>query len=46
VHYLAIDIGTESARAAVFTDGGVCVGDGHSTYPTVYPGPGRAEQDP
>ena len=46
MHYLAIDIGTESARAAVFTDDGACVGDGHSTYPTVYPAPGRAEQDP
>ena len=46
MHYLAIDIGTESARAAVFTDDGVRVGDGHSTYPTMYPGPGWAEQDP
>ena len=45
-HYLAIDIGTESARAAVFTDGGIRVGDGHSPYPTSFPRPGWAEQDP
>lgn len=46
MHYLAIDIGTESARAAVFTDTGQRVGDGHAPYPTVYPRPGWAEQDP
>lgn len=46
MHYLAIDIGTESARAAVFTDDGVRVGDGHGPYPTIFPRPGWAEQDP
>ncbi|CAN5173323.1 FGGY family carbohydrate kinase [soil metagenome] len=45
-HYLSIDIGTESARAAVFTADGARVGDGHGTYPTVFPQPGWAEQDP
>ena len=45
-HYLAIDIGTESARAAVFTADGARVGDGHGPYATVYPRPGWAEQNP
>ncbi|MET0303834.1 MAG: FGGY-family carbohydrate kinase [Microbacteriaceae bacterium] len=45
-YFLAIDIGTESARAAVFTEEGVRVGDGSATYPTSYPRPGWAEQDP
>ena len=45
-HYLAIDIGTESARSAVFTDAGQRVGDGTAVYPTVFPRPGWAEQDP
>lgn len=43
---LAIDIGTESARAAVFTDAGMHVGEGECAYPTSYPHPGWAEQDP
>jgi FGGY-family pentulose kinase len=45
-HYLAIDIGTESARCAVFTDEGIRVGDGDSTYVTTFPRPGWAEQNP
>lgn len=45
-HYLSIDIGTESARAAVFTPDGACIGDGVGVYPTSFPRPGWAEQDP
>lgn len=45
-HYLAIDIGTESARAAVFTSDGTRIGEGHGTYATTYPRPGWAEQNP
>ncbi|QWT22701.1 hypothetical protein KPL76_07715 [Subtercola sp. PAMC28395] len=45
-HYLAIDIGTESARCAVFTSEGRRVGDGSSTYMTTFPRSGWAEQDP
>lgn len=45
-YYLAIDIGTESARAAVFSADGRRVGDGSSSYLTTYPRPGWAEQDP
>ncbi len=44
--YLSIDIGTEGARAAVFTDDGRRAGAGQSPYPTVFPRPGWAEQDP
>ena len=46
MHYLAIDIGTESARAAVFAGDGIRVGEGQSPYPTSFPRPGWAEQDP
>ncbi|WBU39262.1 FGGY-family carbohydrate kinase [Homoserinibacter sp. YIM 151385] len=45
-YFLSIDIGTESARAAVYTDAGVRVGDGVASYPTAFPRPGWAEQDP
>ncbi|RFA16795.1 hypothetical protein B7R21_01400 [Subtercola boreus] len=45
-HYLAIDIGTESARCAVFTDEGLRVGDGSAAYVTTFPRPGWAEQNP
>jgi ribulose kinase len=45
-YYLAIDIGTESARAAVFRGDGLKVGDGSCGYPTTFPAPGWAEQDP
>lgn len=45
-HYLTIDIGTESARAAVFTADGARIGDGTGAYPTHFPRPGWAEQDP
>lgn len=45
-HYLAIDIGTESARAGVFTGDGVRVGDGSAVYATTFPRAGWAEQDP
>jgi FGGY-family pentulose kinase len=44
--YLAIDIGTESARAAVFRGDGQKVGDGSESYVTTFPAPGWAEQDP
>ncbi|GAA3583027.1 FGGY family carbohydrate kinase [Klugiella xanthotipulae] len=44
--FLAIDVGTESARAAVFTDDGHTVGEGQRGYATRFPQPGWAEQDP
>lgn len=43
---LSIDLGTEGARVAVFADDGAVLGTGHDTYPTRYPRPGWAEQDP
>lgn len=43
---LAIDLGTESARVAVYADDGTALGHGESGYPTSYPRPGWAEQDP
>ena len=45
-HYLAIDVGTEGARVAIYADDGECVGEGVSGYPTSFPRPGWAEQDP
>ncbi len=44
--YLSIDLGTEGARAAIFTADGVRVGAGQCVYPTTFPQPGWAEQDP
>lgn len=43
---LAIDVGTESARAAVYTADGVLRGEGEDGYPTRFPHPGWAEQNP
>jgi FGGY-family pentulose kinase len=43
---LGIDLGTEGARVAVFTDDGTVLGTGSDGYPTRYPRPGWAEQDP
>lgn len=43
---LAIDLGTESARVAVYAQDGTPLGAGESGYPTVFPRPGWAEQDP
>ncbi|WP_053170989.1 FGGY-family carbohydrate kinase [Streptomyces sp. SBT349] len=43
---LAIDLGTESARVAVYAGDGALLGQSQSGYPTRYPHPGWAEQDP
>ncbi|GLU47165.1 FGGY-family carbohydrate kinase [Nocardiopsis ansamitocini] len=43
---LAIDLGTESARVAVYAADGTPLGQGESGYPTDFPYPGWAEQDP
>ncbi|MBM4050631.1 MAG: xylulose kinase, partial [Planctomycetes bacterium] len=45
-HVLAVDAGTESARAAVFDADGNVVGMATEPYPTRFPKPGWAEQDP
>lgn len=44
--FLAIDLGTESARVAVYGGGGAALGQSQSGYPTSFPHPGWAEQDP
>ncbi|MFD3482985.1 ribulokinase [Streptomyces sp. NPDC058665] len=44
--FLAIDLGTESARVAVYGAGGAVLGQSRSGYPTSFPHPGWAEQDP
>ncbi|TDQ52186.1 FGGY-family carbohydrate kinase [Actinorugispora endophytica] len=43
---LAIDLGTESARVAVYAADGTPLGQGESGYPTAFPHPGWAEQNP
>ncbi|AXK32715.1 sugar kinase [Streptomyces armeniacus] len=43
---LAIDLGTESARVAVYAPDGRTLGQGESGYPISFPRPGWAEQDP
>lgn len=43
---LAIDGGTESMRAAVFDLEGSMLGDCAAPYPTAFPQPNHAEQDP
>jgi sugar (pentulose or hexulose) kinase len=43
---LGLDVGTESARAALFGVDGSMVSQGRSGYPTAFPAPGWAEQDP
>ncbi|RKT35672.1 FGGY-family pentulose kinase [Microbacterium sp. AG1240] len=44
--YLAIDIGTEGARAGVFAADGRRLADASASYLTSYPRPGWAEQNP
>ncbi|ACQ79766.1 carbohydrate kinase FGGY [Beutenbergia cavernae DSM 12333] len=45
-YVLGLDFGTESCRAAVFDVAGRAVGIAAVPYPTGYPQPGWAEQDP
>ena len=45
-YVIGIDGGTESLRAHVFDTMGRDVGGAVSDYDTVFPAPGRAEQDP
>ena len=44
--FLALDLGTEGARAAVYGEQGSLLGSGAAAYPTRFPRPGWAEQDP
>ncbi|MER6831159.1 FGGY-family carbohydrate kinase [Streptosporangium sp. NPDC000563] len=44
--FLALDLGTEGARAAVYDADGARLGAGDESYPTTFPRPGWAEQDP
>ncbi|MGR6918214.1 FGGY-family carbohydrate kinase [[Actinomadura] parvosata] len=44
--FLALDLGTEGARAAVYGAEGALLGSGAQAYPTRFPRPGWAEQDP
>jgi ribulokinase len=46
LYVIGIDGGTESLRAHVFDTTGRSVGAAVSDYDTVFPAPGRAEQDP
>ncbi|PRY00608.1 FGGY-family carbohydrate kinase [Allonocardiopsis opalescens] len=43
---LAIDLGTEGARVAVYASDGTLLGAGDAGYRTDFPRPGWAEQDP
>ena len=43
---LGIDVGTTGAKAALFNGNGRLTGLGQAEYPTHYPRPGWAEQDP
>lgn len=43
---LSIDLGTEGARVGAFTEHGEVLGEAHRGYPTRFPRPGWAEQDP
>jgi sugar (pentulose or hexulose) kinase len=43
---LGVDGGTESIRAGVYSPDGTLVAAASSPYPTAYPAPGRAEQNP
>ena len=45
-HVIGIDGGTEGVRARVFDLAGRSVGDHAAPYPTTFPAPGEAEQDP
>lgn len=44
--FLSIDLGTESARAGLYSGEGVCIATKSSPYATNFPQPGWAEQDP
>lgn len=46
MYFLAIDIGTEGARAGVFDGSGTRVAGASAGYETHYPAPAWAEQDP
>lgn len=46
MYFLSIDLGTESARAGLFNLEGQCLAIASSSYPTSFPRPGWAEQDP
>lgn len=43
---LSIDLGTEGARVGAFSTDGHALGTAHRPYPTRFPRPGWAEQDP
>jgi sugar (pentulose or hexulose) kinase len=43
---LGLDVGTESARAGLFGLDGCLLAEGRAGYPTTFPAPGWAEQDP
>jgi sugar (pentulose or hexulose) kinase len=43
---LGLDVGTESARAGLFGLDGRLLAEGRAGYPTWFPEPGQAEQDP
>ena len=43
---LGLDVGTESARAGLFELDGRLLAEGQARYPTSFPAPGWAEQDP
>jgi sugar (pentulose or hexulose) kinase len=43
---LGLDVGTESARAGLFGLDGRLLAEGQARYPTSFPAPGWAEQDP
>jgi glycerol kinase len=45
-YILAIDAGTEAIKAGLFDVHGRRVALGSRTYPTYFPAPGWAEQDP
>jgi glycerol kinase len=45
-HVLALDQGTTSSRALVFTRAGRVAGMAQREFPQIYPGPGHVEHDP
>ena len=45
-HVLALDQGTTSSRALVFTREGRVAGMAQREFPQIYPGPGHVEHDP
>ena len=45
-YLLGIDVGTSALKAAVFDRNGALVDSASSAYPTYYPAPGFAEQEP